>query len=104
MEPVVGHGRPCVVTRFEPVELRADARQFPSHEVAAGIQLAVESRLPGVARIQKLPGTERLIEPDPRDHDIERFYRDVRLFRIYEGTTQIQQIVIARNMVRELTQ
>ncbi|NLD67227.1 MAG: acyl-CoA dehydrogenase [Limnobacter sp.] len=32
---------------------------------------------------------------------IERFYRDARLFRIYEGTTQIQQIVIARNMVRE---
>ena len=35
------------------------------------------------------------------DSSIERFYRDVRLFRIYEGTTQIQQIVIARNMVRE---
>ena len=34
---------------------------------------------------------------------IERFYRDARLFRIYEGTTQIQQIVIARNMVREAT-
>lgn len=36
------------------------------------------------------------------DYGIERFYRDVRLFRIYEGTTQIQQIVIARNMAREL--
>lgn len=34
------------------------------------------------------------------EYGIERFYRDVRLFRIYEGTTQIQQIVIARNMVR----
>ena len=34
-------------------------------------------------------------------HPIERFYRDVRLFRLYEGTSQIQQIVIARNMVRE---
>ena len=37
------------------------------------------------------------------DYGIERFYRDVRLFRIYEGTTQIQQIIIARNMVREAT-
>ncbi len=37
------------------------------------------------------------------DHGIERFYRDVRLFRLYEGTTQIQQIVIARNLVREAT-
>jgi acyl-CoA dehydrogenase len=35
------------------------------------------------------------------DNGIERYYRDVRLFRIYEGTSQIQQIVIARGMVRE---
>jgi acyl-CoA dehydrogenase len=38
-----------------------------------------------------------------RDFAVERFYRDVRLFRLYEGTTQIQQIVIARNMVQSLT-
>jgi acyl-CoA dehydrogenase len=31
---------------------------------------------------------------------IERFYRDVRLFRLYEGTSQIQQLVIARNLIR----
>jgi acyl-CoA dehydrogenase len=30
------------------------------------------------------------------EYAVERFYRDVRLFRIFEGTTQIQQIVIAR--------
>jgi len=35
------------------------------------------------------------------EYAVERFYRDVRLFRIYEGTTQIQQLVIARNMIRE---
>ena len=35
------------------------------------------------------------------DYGIERFYRDVRLFRIYEGTSQIQQLVIAKNMIRE---
>lgn len=35
------------------------------------------------------------------EYAVERFYRDVRLFRIYEGTTQIQQLVIARNMVRD---
>jgi acyl-CoA dehydrogenase len=31
---------------------------------------------------------------------VERFYRDVRLFRIYEGTTQIQQIIIGRELTR----
>ncbi|UUZ68871.1 acyl-CoA dehydrogenase family protein [Polaromonas sp. P1(28)-13] len=35
------------------------------------------------------------------EYSIERFYHDVRIFRLYEGTSQIQQIVIARNMVRE---
>jgi acyl-CoA dehydrogenase len=35
------------------------------------------------------------------DYGVERFYRDVRLFRIYEGTSQIQQLVIARSMLRE---
>lgn len=36
------------------------------------------------------------------EYAIERFYRDVRLFRIYEGTTQIQQTLIAKNMLKEL--
>ena len=31
---------------------------------------------------------------------VERFYRDARLFRIYEGTSQIQQLVIAGQMLR----
>lgn len=36
------------------------------------------------------------------EYGVERFYRDVRLFRLYEGTSQIQQLVIARNMIREV--
>jgi len=36
-----------------------------------------------------------------RDYAIERFYRDVRLFRLYEGTSQIQQLIIARNMIKD---
>jgi acyl-CoA dehydrogenase len=34
------------------------------------------------------------------DYGIERFYRDVRIARIYEGTSQIQQVVIARETMR----
>jgi acyl-CoA dehydrogenase len=30
---------------------------------------------------------------------VERFYRDARLFRIYEGTSQIQQVIIARQVL-----
>ncbi len=35
------------------------------------------------------------------DYGIERFYRDVRIARIYEGTSQIQQIIIARETMKE---
>lgn len=35
------------------------------------------------------------------DYAVERLYRDVRLFRIYEGTSQIQQLVIARSMISD---
>lgn len=34
------------------------------------------------------------------DYGIERFYRDVRLFRIYEGTSEIQRTVIAKDMIK----
>jgi acyl-CoA dehydrogenase len=34
------------------------------------------------------------------DYGIERFYRDVRIARIYEGTSQIQQVVIARETMK----
>jgi acyl-CoA dehydrogenase len=34
------------------------------------------------------------------DYGIERFYRDVRIARIYEGTSQIQQIIIARETMK----
>jgi acyl-CoA dehydrogenase len=30
---------------------------------------------------------------------VERFFRDARLFRIYEGTSQIQQVIIARHAI-----
>lgn len=34
------------------------------------------------------------------EYAVERFYRDVRLFRLYEGTSQIQQVIIARGLAR----
>ncbi|MCY1230292.1 Caffeyl-CoA reductase-Etf complex subunit CarC [compost metagenome] len=31
---------------------------------------------------------------------VERFYRDVRLLRLYEGTTQIQQLVVGKHLMK----
>jgi acyl-CoA dehydrogenase len=33
------------------------------------------------------------------EYKVERFYRDVRLLRLYEGTTQIQQLVIGKHLI-----
>ena len=35
------------------------------------------------------------------DNVVTRFYRDTRLFRLYEGTSQIQQRNIARKIIKE---
>ena len=36
------------------------------------------------------------------EYGIERFYRDVRLFRLYEGTSQIQQLIIAKALLKNI--
>ncbi len=35
------------------------------------------------------------------DYGIEQLYRDARLFRIYEGTSQIQQLIIAKDVIAQ---
>ncbi|MBE0567352.1 MAG: acyl-CoA dehydrogenase family protein [Krumholzibacteria bacterium] len=36
-----------------------------------------------------------------KEYDVERYYRDVRVTRIYEGTSEIQRLVIARKILEE---
>jgi alkylation response protein AidB-like acyl-CoA dehydrogenase len=36
-----------------------------------------------------------------QDYLIERLYRDARVFTIYEGTSEIQRIVISNNILRD---
>jgi acyl-CoA dehydrogenase len=38
------------------------------------------------------------------DYAVSRLYKDVRLFRLYEGTSEIQRLIIARNMIRAATE
>lgn len=38
-----------------------------------------------------------------REVAVERFYRDVRLLRLYEGTSEIQKLIVARAMVKDFT-
>jgi acyl-CoA dehydrogenase len=75
---------------------RRDAGQTISTE-AACVKLFCSEMVGRVAdRAVQIHGGSGYIA----DFAVERLYRDVRLFRLYEGTSQIQQLVIARNMIR----
>lgn len=36
------------------------------------------------------------------EYPVERFYRDARLLRLYEGTTQVQQLIIGRELLQQV--
>ena len=35
-----------------------------------------------------------------RGHPVEQLYREVRALRIYEGATEVQKIIIARDLLK----
>jgi alkylation response protein AidB-like acyl-CoA dehydrogenase len=39
-----------------------------------------------------------------KDHPVERYYRDARVTEIYEGTSEIQRLVISRGILKERTE
>ena len=76
---------------------RRDAGQNISTEASCAKMFATEMCGRVADRCVQIHGGSGYIS----EYAIERFYRDVRLFRLYEGTTQVQQIIIAKNMMKE---
>jgi len=75
---------------------RRDAGQNVTMEAAAAKYFASEMVGRVADRAVQIFGGAGYIA----DYGIERFYRDVRIFRIYEGTSQIQQVIIARETLK----
>jgi acyl-CoA dehydrogenase len=80
---------------FEAAALKDEGRPI-TLEAAAAKYFASEAVGRVADRVVQIFGGAGYIA----DYGIERLYRDVRLFRIYEGTSQIQQLVIARETIR----
>ncbi|WP_228242798.1 acyl-CoA dehydrogenase family protein [Porphyrobacter sp. GA68] len=79
------------------VAARYDAGEKSSRDVAATKYFASEALGRCADRAVQIHGGAGYMA----EYKVERFYRDVRLMRIYEGTSQIQQTIIARNLLRD---
>jgi len=76
---------------------RADAGERVSLEASCAKMFASEMVGRVADRAVQIHGGAGYIAPCVA----ERLYRDVRVFRLYEGTTQIQQLIIARHLLRD---
>lgn len=79
------------------VTARADAGENVLRKAAAFKVYASEMCGRVVDRVVQIYGGAGYLA----EYDAERFFRDARLYRIYEGTTQILQLQIAKHMLRE---
>lgn len=76
---------------------RADRGERISLEASAAKMFASEMCGRVADRVVQIYGGAGYL----KEYEAERFFRDARIYRIYEGTTQIQQLVIAKNMIRQ---
>lgn len=84
-------------TMLEDAARRADAGQRVLRQAAAGKVFATEMCGRVVDRVVQIYGGAGYLA----EYEAERFFRDARVYRIYEGTTQILQLQIAKHMLRE---
>lgn len=82
---------------MEDVARRADAGENVLRKAAAFKVFASEMCGRVVDRVVQVYGGAGYLA----EYDAERFFRDSRIYRIYEGTTQILQLQIAKHMLRE---
>ena len=82
---------------LEDAAKRADAGENVLRKAAAAKVFASEMCGRVVDRVVQIYGGAGYLA----EYDAERFFRDARIYRIYEGTTQILQLQIAKHMLRE---
>jgi len=82
---------------LEDAARRADAGENVLRKAAASKVFASEMCGRVVDRVVQIYGGAGYLA----EYDAERFFRDSRIYRIYEGTTQILQLQIAKHMLRE---
>ncbi len=82
---------------LEDAARRADSGEKVLRQAAAAKVFATEMCGRVVDRVVQIYGGAGYLA----EYEAERFFRDARVYRIYEGTTQILQLQIAKHMLRE---
>jgi acyl-CoA dehydrogenase len=85
---------------MEAAARRYDAGESVSLEAAAAKYFASEAVGRVADRAVQIHGGAGYMA----EYKVERFYRDVRVLRIYEGTSQVQQLIIARETLKRAAQ
>ncbi len=85
---------------LEDAARRADDGERILRQAAAAKVFATEACGRVVDRVVQIYGGAGYLA----EYEAERFFRDARVYRIYEGTTQILQLQIAKHMLREWAQ
>ncbi|GAI19148.1 unnamed protein product, partial [marine sediment metagenome] len=73
----------------------ADAGQRFTKEVAQAKLFAAETAVEVTRKAIQIHGGYGYM----RDLPMERFYRDAKIVEIYEGTSEIQRLIIARSLL-----
>ena len=78
----------------------AQAKLFASETATFCAHQAIQI-LGGMGYVSDMPGEERLLGHSISPFVAERLYRDARITEIYEGTSEIQRLVVGGAVVKE---
>jgi acyl-CoA dehydrogenase len=76
-----------------------DQGRTVTKEAAMAKMLATESAQQVIDAAVQILGARGVVSEAP----VERLYRDIRALRIYEGATEVQKLIIARELLKEAT-
>ena len=110
-------GAPVLAAGAEPIRtLPAELADWPAGPVRwlllpdeLRVFRALETREAAMAKMFATETAHRVVDEAvqlcgglgvTRGHPVERLYREVRALRIYEGATEVQKLIIARELLR----